>query len=113
MSSDIVDLSRPHRATVRLLATLGLASFSFMLLFVLSGAWGRIDQVHELVPAGSPEAQLGADHPGETVHIAGATAGVVVGAAGLIGLIIHPQRAGSATHAGAAAIAMMLTTGVV
>lgn len=58
-------------------------------------------------------ATIGADHPGETVHIAGAAAALALGGTGLIGLIARPQRAGSATQAGAASIAMLITIGIV
>lgn len=113
MNADTVDLTRRRRITVRMLAVLGLATFSFMLMFVVSDAKGRVGQVHQLEPAGSPEAQIGADHPGETVHIAGAAAALALGGTGLIGLIARPQRAGSATQAGAASIAMLITIGIV
>jgi hypothetical protein len=92
---------------------LGLLTFNFMLMFVVGDALGRLGQDHELEPAGSPEAQFGADHPGETVHIIGAAAAVAIGATGLIGLIIRPDRAGSATQTGAAAVAMLITIGIV
>jgi hypothetical protein len=113
MTTDILDMTRRRRTTVRLLAVLGLASFSFMLLFVVSDATERIGHVHQLEPTGSPEAQLGADHPGETVHITGAAAALAIGGTGLVGLIVRPQRAGSATQAGAAAIAMLITIAIV
>lgn len=113
MNADTVDLTRRRRITVRMLAVLGLVTFSFMLMFVVSDAKGRVGQVHQLEPAGSPEAQIGADHPGETVHIAGAAAALALGGTGLIGLIARPQRAGSATQAGAASIAMLITIGIV
>jgi hypothetical protein len=113
MTTDILDMTRPRRMTVRLLAVLGLASFSFMLLFVVSDAAGRIGQVHQLGPAGSAEARSGADHPGETVHITGAVAALAIGGTGLVGLIVRTQRAGSATQTGAAAIAMLITIAIV
>lgn len=113
MSADTLDLTRRRRITVRLLAALGLATFSFMLLFVVNDATARIGETLQLEPAGSPEAQIGADHPGETVHITGAVAALLLGGTGLAGLIARPQRAGSATQAGAASIAMLITVGLV
>ena len=113
MTSDTTELSRARSVTIRVLAVLGLLTFNFMLMFVVGDAVGRVGQDHQLEPAGSPEAQFGADHPGETIHIVGATAAVAIGATGLIGLIIRPDRAGSATHVGAAAMAMLITTVVV
>lgn len=43
----------------------------------------------------------------------GALAALTIGASGLVGLIVRPQRAGSATHTGAAAIATLVTVGIV
>jgi hypothetical protein len=113
MTADTTEPRRARRVTIRVLAVLGLLTFNFMFVFVVGDAMGRVDQDHELAPAGSPEAQFGADHPGESVHIVGAAAAVAIGATGLIGLIIRPDRAGSATQTGAAAIAMLITTGIV
>lgn len=113
MTADTTELSRSRRITIRVLAVLGLLTFNFMLMFVVGDALGRVGQDHQLEPAGSPEAQFGADHPGETVHIAGAAAAVAIGATGLIGLIIRPDRAGSAIQTGAAAVAVLMTVGFV
>lgn len=107
------DLGRGRRVAVRVLAVLGLLTFNFMLVFVATDAMGRVGQEAELVPAESTEAQIGADHPGESVHIVGAIAAVALGASGLVGLIVRPQRAGSATQVGAAAVAMLITTVIV
>ena len=113
MTADTNELSRSRRVTIRALAVLGLLTFNFMLVFVVGDALGRVGQDHELEPAGSPEAQFGADHPGETVHIVGAATAVAIGATGLLGLITRPHHAGSATQTGAAAVAMLITTGIV
>lgn len=109
----VAELGRGRRVAVRMFAVLGLLTFAFMLVFVVSDATGRIGQDQDLVPARSPEARIGADHPGEAVHIAGAIAAIVIGGSGLVGLIVRPQRAGAATQSGAGAIAMLITAGVV
>jgi hypothetical protein len=103
-------LGRGSRVAVRVLALLGLVSFSFMLVFVVADAASRISEEQSLEPPGSAEARIGAEHPGETVHIAGAVTALTIGVSGLVGLIIAPTRAGSATQTGAAVIAMLLTT---
>lgn len=113
MVTETTALTRRRRTAVRVFAVLGLLTYSFMLVFVINDAAGRIGQSLELVPAGSDEARIGADHPGETIHIAGAAAALVLGATGLIGLIIRPQRAGSATHTTAASLAMLAAIVVV
>ncbi len=54
-----VELGRARRLTVRVLAVIGLLTFSFMLIFVAADAIGRLGQDPELMPAQSPEAQFG------------------------------------------------------
>lgn len=102
-------LGRGARVVVRVVALLGLLTFSFMLVFVLSDAVAPRN-AGALSPPGSIEARIGAEHPAETVHIAGALVALAVGATGLIGLIISPMRAGSANQTAAAALAMVLAT---
>ena len=103
-------LGRASRMAVRVLASVGTLSFSFMLIFVVMDAASRIGREQALEPPGSLEARLGAQRPGETVHITGASVALMIGVSGLISLVIAPTRAGSANQAGAAAIAMMLGT---
>lgn len=110
---DVPQLGRGRRFTVRLFAILGLLSFSFMLVFVLNDAISGIGTPTELVPPGSAEARIGAAHPGEAVHIVGAAAALAIGVTGLVGLVLRPQRAGSATHAGLAAAAWVISAAVV
>lgn len=98
---------------VRILALLGLLTFGFMLVFVLNDAAGRVGVDQPLDEPGSPQARYGADHPGEALHLTGALAALAIGGSGLIGLIVRPERAGSAYHTGAAATAMLVTTAVV
>jgi hypothetical protein len=112
-ASSLTELGRARRTGVRVLAALALLAFSFMLVFAAIDAVGRIGEVAELEPPGSREAQIGADHPGEAVHITGALAAAAIGATGLVGLFMRPQRAGSATHTGAAALAMLAAIVVV
>jgi hypothetical protein len=109
-----VGLGRGRRIAVRVVAALALVAFNFMLAFVISDAGGRIEGMEgELAPPGSVEARIGAEHPGEAVHLAGATAALVIGVSGLAGLLVRPQRAGSATHAGLAATGWLLAAAVV
>ena len=112
-ASDAWRLGRGRRVAVRVLALLGLLTLNFMIVFVISDAAGRGGQEHVLEPPGSVEAQIGADHPGEAVHLVGALAALALGASGLVGLIIQPDRAGSATEAGAAAVAWLLAAAIV
>ena len=102
-------LAPGRRLAVRLLAAVGLLSFSFMLVFVIANASGRTSPAGGLAPPGSAEAAIGAAHPGEAVHITGTIAALVIGATGLGGLVIRPQRAGAATQTGVAALAMLIT----
>lgn len=103
------DLGRARRVSVRLLAVVGLLAFCFMLVFAASDAASRVGGRTELEPPGSREARIGAEHPGELVHITGAVAAAAIGASGLGGLLVRPQRAGSATQTAAASLAMLVT----
>lgn len=98
---------------VRVLALLGLLTFSFMLVFVVNDAAGRVGVEQALEEPGSQEARYGADHPGEALHLIGALAALAIGGSGLIGLLVRPERAGSAYHTGATATAMLVTTAIV
>lgn len=109
----VAGLSRGRRIAVRLLAALALLTFNFMLVFVFNDALGRVGETEALEPPGSPQARIGAERPGEAVHIVGAAAAVTFGVTGLAGLVVRPQRAGSATHAGLAAGAWLLAAAVV
>jgi hypothetical protein len=106
-------LSRGRRIAVRLLAVLALVAFNFMLVFVFNDALGRVGETQALEPPGSPQARIGAEHPGEAAHIVGAALAVTFGVTGLAGLLVGPQRAGSATHAGLAAGAWLVAAAVV
>lgn len=107
------ELSRGRRIAVRLLAVLALLAFNFMLVFVFNDALGRVGETQALEPPGSAQARIGAEHPGEAVHIVGAAAAVAFGVTGLAGLLVRPHRAGSATHAGLAAVGWLLAAAVV
>lgn len=98
-----------RRLVVRLLAVLGLLSFSFMLVFVVGDASGPTSPAGGLEPPGSIEAAIGAEHPDEAAHVTGAVAALAIGAIGLGGLLIRPERAGSGTQTAAAAFAMLIT----
>lgn len=96
---------RARSATVRALAAVGLVTFCFMLVVVAFDAAGRVGAVAVLEPPGSPEAQHGAAHPGEAVHLAGVLGALAIAATGLVGLVVRPRFAGFATQAGGAALA--------
>jgi hypothetical protein len=103
-----------RRIAVRVLAVLALLAFNFMLVFVVSDAAGRIgDAGEDLESPGSEAARIGVEHPGEAVHLAGATATLIIGVSGLAGLVVQPQRAGSATHVGLGAVAWLFASFVV
>ncbi len=91
-------------ATVRTLAAVGLATFSFMFVLVALDALERTGEVAVLEAAGSAAARFGADHPGEAVHLAGVLGGLAIGASGLIGLLVRPRAAGFATQTGGVAV---------
>jgi hypothetical protein len=101
---------------VRLLAVLGLLSFSFMFLIVTADALGLISSE----PVGSPDdpapsesAQQGAAAPGEVVHVVGALSVVAIGGSGLIALVGRPERSGSAYQVLAAALGMIVVLPIV
>lgn len=102
------------RATaVRIVAVVALAAACFLPVFATNDALSRVGVDRALEPPGSPEAEYGADHPSEAVHIPAFVAMSVIAAAGLVGLILNPRRAGSATHVGAVALAMLLVAPIV
>lgn len=106
-------LGRGRRLAVRLAAALAIVAFNFMLVFVLSDAMGRTGETGPLEPPGSAEAAFGAEHPGEAVHLVAAVAALAMGVVGSVGLVMRPQRAGSATHVGLAAMSWLLVSAVV
>ena len=106
-------MGRGRRVTVRVLAVLGLLTFSFLTVSVVLDAAGRVGRQQELEPAGSAVAQFGADHPGEAVHLGAGLLAVAVGASGLLALIVKPERAGSATQVAAAAVGWLVASFIV
>jgi hypothetical protein len=106
-------LRRGRRVAVRVVGVLALVAFNFMLVFVVTDAQGRLGGTQNLEPPGSAEARYGAAHPGEAVHLVGGVAALAMGIGGLTGLALRPQRAGSATHVGLAAIGWLLVSAVV
>ncbi len=106
-------LGRGRRATIRVLAVVALLTTCFLPLFAATDAYSRVGAEPVLEAPGSPEAEYGADHPSEDVHLPAFVAMVVIAASGLLGLVVNPERAGSATHAGAVAVAMLLVAGLV
>jgi hypothetical protein len=108
-----VALRRGSRITVRVLSVLGLITFSFLLVFVVSDAAGRVGTEEILEPPGSVEARIGAERPGEGVHLTGALAALLIGVTGLLGLALHPERTGSAYQTAGAAVAILIAAFIV
>lgn len=100
-------LGRGARLSVRILAGLGLLTFCFMLTFVIIDAVSPAANEDSLVAPGSEEARIGAEHPGEAVHITGTIAAIVIGVAGLGTLAVSPNSVGAAWLALAASISML------
>lgn len=106
-------MTRSRGRAVRVLAVIGLLAFGLSVLIVLQEVVDPVADEANLEPPGSPEAQMGADHPDETVHVAGAVAALALGGAGLLGLVIRPSRLGSARHAVAAAAGSVLVMAII
>jgi hypothetical protein len=105
-----------RRLAVRIAGTLGLVLFVFFFSMVAASALGLVQPGSEGSPNDpppSPEAVLGASHPGEAVHVVGAVAVLAVGVSGLVGLIARPQRSGYAYQVLAAMTAVLLTSPLV
>lgn len=104
---------RGRVVAVRVLGVVALVTAGFLPMFAAFDAYSRVGESQVLEPAGSPEAEYGAAHPSEGVHIPAFAAMTVIAATGLLGLIVNPRRAGSATHAGAVGLAMLLVAPIV
>ena len=109
-------LSRSRSISVRVLAALGLVTYSLIFVFVAAEASG----IMTLSPVGSPddpppsaEALAGAAAPGEAVHLIGALAGWALGASGLIALLLLPRRPAAARQVLAAALASLVVVPLV
>jgi hypothetical protein len=107
------DLGRGRRATVRVLALLGTASYSLMLCLVAAEAAGVITSS----PVGSPDdpppspaALAGAAAPGELVHLVGSLGALALGASGLLALVLRPGPGSAARQVLAASSAMLAAT---
>lgn len=101
-----------RRITVRVLAALGLLMFTLSVVMVLQEIANPVANEAELEQPGSPEAQYGADHPDEFVHVAGAVATLIVGASGIIALILRPRATGSAQHVLVAMVGSIVVMGI-
>ncbi len=104
--------TRRRRFAIRVLAVVGLLAFGLSVMVVLTEVVNPVANEGALEPAGSPEARLGADRPGETVHVVGAVAALLVGGSGLVALAVRPQRLGSANHTIAAMLATIVAIGI-
>jgi hypothetical protein len=106
-------MSRGRVIVVRVLGALAMVIVCFLPVFAALDAYSLVGEDHVLEPPGSPEAEYGAAHPSEAVHIPAFTAMAIVAATGLLGLIVNPRRAGSATHVLAVGTAMLLAAPIV
>jgi hypothetical protein len=109
-------LSRGRRLAVRIIAVLGLLLFSFFFSIVALNTLGVVPSGAEGSPDDPPpsaEARFGAAHPGEAVHAVGAIAVVVIGASGLVAMIVRPERPGYAYQVLAAMTGVLLTLPIV
>jgi hypothetical protein len=109
-------LSRGRRLTVRIVAMLGLLLFGFFFSIVALNTLGVVPSGAEGSPDDPPpsaEARFGAAHPGDAIHAVGAVAVVVIGASGLIAMIVRPERPGPAYQVLAAMTGVLLTLPIV
>jgi hypothetical protein len=106
-------MGRGRVVGVRVLAGVALVTACFLPVFAAVDAYSRVGEEQILEPPGSVEADYGAARPSEAVHIPSFVAMTIVTAAGLLGLIVDPRRAGSATHVLAIGIAMVLVAAIV
>lgn len=106
------EFGRVRRSVIRSLGVVALLTASLFPVFAITDAWSRVGHEQTLEPAGSPEAQYGADHPAETIHIPAFVAMAAIAASGLAGIITRPGHAGSATQTGAVGIAMLMASGI-
>lgn len=100
-------MRRGRVVAVRVLAVVALVTACFLPVFATFDASSRVGEEQVLEPPGSPEAEYGAAHPSEAVHIPSFVAMSVIAASGLVGLIVDPRRAGSATQVMAVSVAML------
>lgn len=100
-------MGRGRVVTVRVLAVFALVTACFLPVFATFDASSRVGEEQVLEPPGSPDAEYGAAHPSEVVHIPSFVAMTVIAASGLVGLIVNPRRAGSATQVMAVSVAML------
>ncbi|HEX2053022.1 MAG TPA: hypothetical protein VHJ78_04745 [Actinomycetota bacterium] len=101
-----------RRAGIRIAAILSLLLLSFFFGLVALEAAGVVESGGRGSPDDPPpsrEALLGAAMPGETVHVAGAAAVVVLVASGLISLAVRPEGSASAQHVLAVSVGLILT----
>lgn len=109
-------LSSARKTGVRLLAVLGLASFSLVFLVAAADALGLIST--EPVgspndPPPSPAARAGAEAPGEGVHVVGSLAVLAIAGSGLVALFARPERSGSAYQVMAVVAGLLVTMFIV
>lgn len=105
--------ARGAAVATRIVAAIALLTFGFMLVFVIGNAASGAGVSEAVELPRSEEARIGAEHPGETVHVVGAVAALLIGVVAIGGLLASPKRAGGATHSAAVAASMFLTVGIV
>lgn len=109
-------LSRTRSLVVRVLAALGLLTYSLLFVLVAAEASGLVTSSpvgSPDDPAPSPEALAGAAAPGEVVHLVGALGVLALGASGLLALLVAPRLPAVARQVLAAALALLVVSPVV
>ena len=102
--------------SVRVLAGLGLVTYSLLFVFVAAEASGIVTSSpvgSPDDPQPSPEALAGAAAPGETVHLVGALSVLALGASGLLALLLGPYRSGASRQVLAAVLAFLVAVPLV
>lgn len=109
-------MSRTRSVLVRILAALGLITYSLLFILVAAEASGIVTSSpvgSPDDPAPSPEALAGAAAPGEAVHLVGALGVLAVGVSGLAALLVRPQRPAWSRQVLAAALAIAVVVPLV
>jgi hypothetical protein len=102
---------RGRNIAVGILAVFGLLTYPLLFAMVAAEASGTIASSPEGSPNDpppSPEALAGAAAPGEAVHLVGALGALVLGAFGLIALLLPSLRAAAARQVLAATLAILV-----
>lgn len=109
-------LSRSRSISVRVLAALGLVTYSLLFLLVAAEASGIVTSSpvgSPDDPPPSPQALAGAAAPGEALHLVGALGVLTLAPSGLIALLLRPQRPAASRQVLAAVLAILVVVPLV